>query len=185
MALNHFYHIIFLLTLILISCGASDNVEDKAELPKTEYSLKLGDSIIQVDSVSAEVWYEEQVYKDIVTLKVYCFSGYPMDDETVLQKNKWMCIIAQCPAEKGSHYISSKGDEWVNALKYEFSHASVSAGRGVKKKITVTAIDQENDLISCQFKLGEYIEFKKSLKGAKTDVAVTFEGKNIPFKRFD
>lgn len=121
---------------------------------------------------------------DLLTLKVYSASEYPIKDEEIIKVNDWMCIVAQCDAEKGRHYLGKSGGDWINELHYEFPKSSISGGSGIKSSITITAVDLENDLVSCSFKLGEYINFKDALKGEKAKKSVLFKGKNIPFKRY-
>lgn len=171
-------------TIILIACSSSNISESST--PNPEYSLKLGDSTIMIDSVSTRIWLNEELNKDIISCKVYCTSGYPITDEYILKNNDKVCINIQAVAEPGKHLLQDAGDDWINLISFEFSGVTSLHGndpKGKKNWINISKIDKVNGVVSLEMHTEEYISLKQKIE-KKTDIReVIFLGNNIPFRK--
>lgn len=172
--------------VILIACGATTATVDNSVVSSPEYSLKLGDSSITVDSVSTLLWYNDELKKDIITCQVYCTSGYPITDEFILKDNKITCINIQAVAETGKHVIQHENDDWINLINYQFSNTTSLLGHdpeGKKHWININSIDKEKGLVSIELHAEEYISLKQRMEKKTETREVVFVGNNIPFRK--
>jgi hypothetical protein len=156
--------------------GETTNNEKKNE----KFSLTIADKEIAIDSIHAKVWYEDQLNKNMLTLKIYCTSSYPIKDKSVIGKNGYMRISAQAIAEPGTHFIKETGTSWNNHLIYEFPHTSIFSNEK-SNSIYIPVIDFRLKRLTCKVNLLEYVPIKDRIAGKKGERKVVFYGENIPF----
>lgn len=176
--------ILALTALLLLLVGCSSLNENTEEDITHDYTLKIEDENIPIDSVNATVWFEKQMDKFILTLKIYCTSGYPLPAEEEFEETDLIIIHAQSIAEPGTHFIRNKGNSWLNEIYYTFSSkTSKKSGSGKIKdrKIYIPEIDFDQRTISCKVVLGEFVSYPKIRKGILPERKVVFEGQAIPF----
>ena len=179
--------IFFVSWSFLLGCGNSSSAEEmEKEKPQPEYSLMLGDTPIAVDSISANVWFEDQLNGNVLTLKVYCTSEYPVFDSTVLIPNHYVRFVIQSKAEVGTYYLGENGDSWINSIRFELptTGGSSLAKNDRAQNIRITAVDLKNQLISCEVVGKEYliIPFQDQLSRNHGKLRpVTFKATNLPF----
>lgn len=184
-------HLQFIITFVVIGLTTVlilSATKSKLEFQKQDYSLSLADSLITVDSVKAFIWYEDQLKKDIVTIKIYCTSGYPKVDCIEFNDLKYLCIYAQSVFQVGAHYKADNKSDWLNRIRYEFKteHSFSFSGSGVNDDvyIKINSIDKKNNLISFNVKLLEYIPINEFIENYKIQRrSVVFKGENIPYIR--
>ena len=173
---------------LCLACGMSENSSptEKFEV-EPDYSLKLGGSLIDIDSTLAYVMYNEELGEDVITCKIYCTSGYPTKPKWNLNKKRIMYITAQAKLSTGKHLINKSGENWINLISYQCSNITVFNGNdyeGKKHWIFINSIDKDSQTISFEVHTVEYISLEDKITGKTDNIRnVTFIGKRIPYSK--
>jgi hypothetical protein len=178
---NYTYPIFyFLIGLLYMSCTNDPARSSKAAGHK--YTFTLGEDILKVDSVHANVWFEEELDKNMLTLKIYITSSYPLEDKSVIRENGFMRISAQSIAEPGTHFIKDTGTSWNNDLAYEFPLSSTKPERSLTNSIYIPEIDFDKKRLTCKVNISEYLSLQEIMAGKKGTRLLVFYGESIPFE---
>lgn len=181
--------IVPLFALVLgFSCGeATENTP--IEQPKSSYSLLLGDDEIAVDSVQAYVWLEDQLKQNVLTMKIYCTSEYPIYDSSILTPNHYVRVVVQSPAEKGLYTKFREGKSFINDIRFELPTRGGGDNPNNGSSIRITSIDLKKRVVSCEVKFFEYVvlpieqEIARHMQGSSKikNRPMVFKGEHIPF----
>lgn len=181
--------IIPILSLVLsVACGEAPK-KKTSEQPKSSYSLLLGDEEIAVDSVQAYVWYEDQLKQDVLTMKIYCTSEYPIYDSSILTSNHYVRVVVQAPAEQGLYTKFGEGKSFINDIRFELPTVGGSFDPLNGRSINIKSVDMNQLLVSCEVNFFEYLvlpieeKIARSMqRSSKNDNrSMVFKGENIPF----
>ncbi len=168
----------FLIGLLCLNC-TSDSAGSSNE-NEHKYILTLDEDTLMVDSVHADVWFEEQLDKNMVTLKIYVTSSYLLEDKSVLGENGYMRISAQAVAEPGTHFINDSRRSRNNQLAYEFPHSS-NIAHAKKNSIYIPTIDFDSHTLTCKVNIGAYSPLELRMQNKADTRMVVFYGEDIPF----
>jgi hypothetical protein len=170
-----------LLTFGILSCGTENN-SSQIEVPSQEMSLKVGEEPIAVDSLSASLG-----TNNIVTIKIYCTSSYPIPDSSLAEKNELMFIKLRTSLSLGKQLMPSSADYETMYMGYELKNGTYNIGSSMSYSkqnihwIEINSLDKENQLFSFEMHTMEFITTMDVVLGKKAEKTVVFKGSNIKY----
>lgn len=168
-------------------------VEEKANnttvQPESSNSLILGEEEIAVDSVEAYVWFEDQIKQNVLTMKIYCTSQYPIYDSSLLDPNHYVRVVVQSIAEKGLYKKFGVGKSFVNDIRFELPTRGGGDDPNNGSSIKISSIDLKKRLVSCEVNFFEYVvlpfeqQIARHMQSSSKIInrPMVFKGENIPF----
>lgn len=143
---------------------------------------------MQIDSIQAYLWYDEQIKDDVFHAKVYCTSSYPISENEFTINNEITYIFIRCVAKIGKHLIIEGELNWINLMQFNLSRQTTDCGsdkEGKKHAIQINAIDKVKKQVSFEFYMDEFndLTIQEILAGVKKENPrkIYFQGESISY----